>query len=148
MAIASRTQLSHLLAAFEGQQLPISEFLVALLKHRDFTEHPSVHHLLTHTDDVLEAFLAHPRSSKPVLHMADIRGAGWPLRGSDQKSTWEGRQEQEASGFDVWRAKTRERELVSVHCQDVREVEELAKAPMANNRAGGPADSVASGALV
>ncbi|KAJ6556581.1 hypothetical protein DFH09DRAFT_1084671 [Mycena vulgaris] len=30
----------------------------------------------------------------------------------------------------------------------VREVEELAKAPMANNRTGGPADSVASGALV
>ncbi|KAJ6570527.1 hypothetical protein DFH09DRAFT_1080088 [Mycena vulgaris] len=39
-------------------------------------------------------------------------------------------------------------ELVSVHCQYVREVEELAKAPMANNRTGGPADSVASGALV
>ncbi|KAJ6463873.1 hypothetical protein DFH09DRAFT_1382292 [Mycena vulgaris] len=71
MAIASRTQLSHLLVAFEGQQLPISEFLVALLKHRDFTEHPSVHHLLTHTDDVLEAFFAHPRSSKPVLQWAN-----------------------------------------------------------------------------
>ncbi|KAJ6540518.1 hypothetical protein B0H19DRAFT_887061, partial [Mycena capillaripes] len=47
------------------------DFLVSLLGHSSFQDHPSVDHLLTHTEEVLNAFLAHPKSSQPVLHWAN-----------------------------------------------------------------------------
>ncbi|KAJ7883467.1 hypothetical protein B0H14DRAFT_2272892, partial [Mycena olivaceomarginata] len=48
-----------------------SDFLVSLLGHSGFKDHPWIDHLLAHTDDVLNAFLAHPKSSEPVLHWAN-----------------------------------------------------------------------------
>ncbi|KAJ7827556.1 hypothetical protein B0H13DRAFT_2373776 [Mycena leptocephala] len=71
MAYASRSQLSELLEAFDNRDLHISDFLVSLLGHSSFKDHPSVNHLVTHTDDVLNAFLTHPKSSEPVLHWAN-----------------------------------------------------------------------------
>ncbi|KAJ7442353.1 hypothetical protein B0H11DRAFT_1749235 [Mycena galericulata] len=71
MATASRTQLGELLVAFGHQQLHISDFLVSLLAHPAFADHPSLHHLLEHHNDVLNAFLAHPKSNQPVLHWAN-----------------------------------------------------------------------------
>ncbi|KAJ6518270.1 hypothetical protein C8R47DRAFT_918763, partial [Mycena vitilis] len=53
------------------QNLNISDFLVSLLGHSAFNDHPSVDHLLIHTEDVLNAFLAHPKSAQPVLHWAN-----------------------------------------------------------------------------
>ncbi|KAJ6586746.1 hypothetical protein B0H10DRAFT_1925747 [Mycena sp. CBHHK59/15] len=70
-AFASQTQLSELLGCFIHQQLHISDFLVLLLGHSGFKDHPWVDHLLGHTDDVLNAFLAHPKSSEPVLLWAN-----------------------------------------------------------------------------
>ncbi|KAJ6631465.1 hypothetical protein B0H10DRAFT_1938347 [Mycena sp. CBHHK59/15] len=64
MATASRSQLSDLLGAFQHHRLNISEFLVGLLAHSAFTDHPAVDHLLSHTDDVLGAFLAHQQSAR------------------------------------------------------------------------------------
>ncbi|KAJ6573632.1 hypothetical protein B0H10DRAFT_2199377 [Mycena sp. CBHHK59/15] len=71
MATASRSQLSDLLGAFQHHRLNISEFLVGLLAHSAFTDHPAVDHLLSHTDDVLGAFLAHQQSSRSVLTWAN-----------------------------------------------------------------------------
>ncbi|KAJ7766969.1 hypothetical protein DFH07DRAFT_955088 [Mycena maculata] len=71
MATASRTQLTHLLVAFEHLKLPISTFLVSLLAHIDFKDHPALNHLLIHSDDILNAFLAHPKSSRSVMQWAN-----------------------------------------------------------------------------
>ncbi|KAJ7810658.1 hypothetical protein B0H13DRAFT_1667395 [Mycena leptocephala] len=71
MAFVSRTQLSDLLGAFDNQRIHISDFLISVITHSAFQDHPSVDHLLTHTNDVLDVFLAHPKSSKPVLHWAN-----------------------------------------------------------------------------
>ncbi|KAJ7708166.1 hypothetical protein B0H17DRAFT_1124940 [Mycena rosella] len=47
MATASRSELSDLLGAFQHHRLNISEFLVGLLAHSAFTDHPAVDHLLS-----------------------------------------------------------------------------------------------------
>lgn len=61
MAFVLRTQLSDLVGDFDNQRIHISDFLVSVIMHSAFQDHPSVDHLLTHTNDVLGAFLAHPR---------------------------------------------------------------------------------------
>ncbi|KAJ7169358.1 hypothetical protein C8R43DRAFT_1121232 [Mycena crocata] len=71
MATVSTTQLTVLLGAFDNQKLPISRFLVSLLAHTSFVDHAAVDDLLSHTDDILSAFLAHPKSSNSVLHWAN-----------------------------------------------------------------------------
>jgi hypothetical protein len=71
MAYTSQSRLLELLGAFDHQQLPISDFLVSLLAHSALQDHPSVNHLLAHTDEVLNAFLAHPKSSRSVLQWAN-----------------------------------------------------------------------------
>ncbi|KAJ7200531.1 hypothetical protein GGX14DRAFT_571939 [Mycena pura] len=68
---ASHTQLSHLLGAFHQQQLQVSDFLVSLIRHTGFRDHPELDHLLAHSEDVLNAFFHHPKSAKPVLHWAN-----------------------------------------------------------------------------
>ncbi|KAK7050478.1 hypothetical protein R3P38DRAFT_2605107 [Favolaschia claudopus] len=72
MAFASQTQLAELLSAFDRQQLFVSDFVVSLLKHSGFQDHPHVDHLVAHADDILNAFLAHPKSSQPVLLWANL----------------------------------------------------------------------------
>ncbi|KAJ7198952.1 hypothetical protein GGX14DRAFT_573043 [Mycena pura] len=59
------------LGAFQHHRLDISEFLVGLLAHSAFTDHPAVDHLLSHTDDILGAFLTHQQSSRSVLTWAN-----------------------------------------------------------------------------
>ncbi|KAJ6498852.1 hypothetical protein C8R45DRAFT_771370, partial [Mycena sanguinolenta] len=45
-----------------------SDFLVSLVRHSGFQDHPELDHLLVHSEDVLNALLHHPKSAKPVLH--------------------------------------------------------------------------------
>ncbi|KAJ7019237.1 hypothetical protein C8F04DRAFT_1323987 [Mycena alexandri] len=71
MAFASQTQLSELLKAFQSQDLYISDFLVSLLGRAAFQDHDLVNHLLSHAEEVLNAFLEHPKSSQPVLQWAN-----------------------------------------------------------------------------
>ncbi|KAJ6623850.1 hypothetical protein B0H10DRAFT_1943630 [Mycena sp. CBHHK59/15] len=64
VATASETQLDALLTTFDDQQLTIPG-------HSAFVDHPAVHDLLNHSDDVLDAFLAHPRTSQSTLAWAN-----------------------------------------------------------------------------
>ncbi|KAF8196219.1 hypothetical protein K438DRAFT_1586070, partial [Mycena galopus ATCC 62051] len=44
--------------------------VVSILRHLDFSEHPAVDDLLAHSEDVLDAFLHHPRTSQSTLKWA------------------------------------------------------------------------------
>ncbi|KAJ7801344.1 hypothetical protein B0H14DRAFT_2253698, partial [Mycena olivaceomarginata] len=48
-----------------------SHFLVSILRHSSFTEHPMVLDLLTHSDDILNALLKHPKSAQSTLSWAN-----------------------------------------------------------------------------
>ncbi|KAJ7187718.1 hypothetical protein GGX14DRAFT_383377 [Mycena pura] len=71
LEIASRTQLQALLTAADQQRLSLPTFFVSILRHSDFTAHPEVLLLLDHSNDILRAFLNHPRSSPSTLSWAE-----------------------------------------------------------------------------
>ncbi|KAJ6507555.1 hypothetical protein DFH09DRAFT_1438053 [Mycena vulgaris] len=69
--LASRTQLESLLATLRFHDLNISHFVVSILRHSSFTEHPAVLNLLSHSDDILNALLHHPKSAQSTLSWAN-----------------------------------------------------------------------------
>ncbi|KAJ6561335.1 hypothetical protein B0H10DRAFT_2239968 [Mycena sp. CBHHK59/15] len=71
LAAASRTQLDNLLVEFGHQQLTIPGFVVSILRHPAFSDHPAVGDLLNHSDEVLNAFLDHPRTYRSTLAWAN-----------------------------------------------------------------------------
>jgi hypothetical protein len=51
--LALQTQLDTVLTVLYQQNLTISTFLVSILKHSAFTDHPSVNDLLHHSDNTV-----------------------------------------------------------------------------------------------
>ncbi|KAJ7272797.1 hypothetical protein C8J57DRAFT_1063511 [Mycena rebaudengoi] len=70
LATASQTQLSALLTTLDHQKLSIPGFIISILRHSFFKDHLAVNDLLNHSDDVFEAFLAHPRTARSTLAWA------------------------------------------------------------------------------
>ncbi|KAJ7192666.1 hypothetical protein GGX14DRAFT_577968 [Mycena pura] len=70
MATISAARIKDVLGAFAHHRLTVSEFLVSLLAHSAFVDHDAVDHILSHSGDVLDALLAHPRSKQSVLQWA------------------------------------------------------------------------------
>ncbi|KAJ7306711.1 hypothetical protein DFH08DRAFT_622444, partial [Mycena albidolilacea] len=44
--------------------------VVSVLRHLDFSNHPTVNDLVAHSDDILSAFFKHPRTSDSTLAWA------------------------------------------------------------------------------
>jgi hypothetical protein len=70
LATASRTQLSAVITTLDHQRLSIPGFLISILRHPTFTDHPAVEDLVNHSDDVLDAFMDHPRTAESTLAWA------------------------------------------------------------------------------
>ncbi|KAJ7218441.1 hypothetical protein GGX14DRAFT_356865 [Mycena pura] len=118
--LASKTQLDALISTLETQHLQISHFVVSILRHTSFTEHPTVLDLLTHSDDILNALLAHPQSAQSTLSWANNsmknKYAASIRELSQKKSGWH---------FDALHAKAAQ--LESFRIEDIgREIQILA----------------------
>ncbi|KAJ7210347.1 hypothetical protein GGX14DRAFT_625297 [Mycena pura] len=90
--LASRTMLEAPLAALKSHGLTISHFVVSVLQHSSFTEHPAVKELLTDCPDILDALLNHPKGSKSTVSWATrvmkTRYAAAIRELADQKNGW------------------------------------------------------------
>ncbi|KAJ7794195.1 hypothetical protein B0H14DRAFT_3557768, partial [Mycena olivaceomarginata] len=118
--LASKIQLEALISALETQCLNISHFLVSILRHSSFTEHPMVLDLLTHSDDILNALLKHPKSAQSTLSWANNiikhKYAASIRELSQKKNGWH---------FDALHAKAAQ--LESFHIEDIaRDIRVLA----------------------
>ncbi|KAJ6578606.1 hypothetical protein B0H10DRAFT_1836287 [Mycena sp. CBHHK59/15] len=71
MATADKIQLDSLILALDNQCLIIPGFVVSILSHSAFAEHPAVLHLLSHSEDVLNALLDHPGTKQFTLDWAN-----------------------------------------------------------------------------
>ncbi|KAJ7198168.1 hypothetical protein GGX14DRAFT_374434 [Mycena pura] len=67
---ASHTQLNAVLDICDHHKLTVPTFVVSVLRHPDFSNHPAVTDLVAHSDDILGAFLKHPRTSDSTLAWA------------------------------------------------------------------------------
>jgi hypothetical protein len=70
LVTASHTQISALLTTLDHQRLSIPGFIISILRHPSFTDHSAVENLVNHSDDVLDAFLDHPRTARSTLAWA------------------------------------------------------------------------------
>ncbi|KAJ6467052.1 hypothetical protein C8R47DRAFT_990556 [Mycena vitilis] len=71
LTTASKTQLDAALVTLNNQRLTIPGFVVSILRHSSFSQHPAVLDLLDHSTDVLDAFLGHPQTFQSTLAWAN-----------------------------------------------------------------------------
>jgi hypothetical protein len=71
--LASQTQLDTVLTVLYQQNLTISTFLVSILKCLAFTDHPSVHDLLHHSDNIKLWREFRPRKEPKMIQRSAVR---------------------------------------------------------------------------